>query len=1247
MVLVLGRPGSGCTTFLRTIANEKLAPLQITGARHYSGFAGSSFAKAFPGETSFCAAGDLHIPSLTVQQTLRFAMDLINPHSSNNMKKEIISSLLDIFKLGHAQDTLVGDANVRGLSGGERRRVSLAESLIARAMVICLDNPTLGLDAGSAARFIRALRITTRTYESSAFVSLYQASDILYDCFDKVLLMEAGHQLYFGSAQDATSFFEVQGFQRVPGQSKADFLTACIDPRHRHVSESEHTARLRHSFLASQHNISLQERLNAALQPINLSTERQQLERFTRNGPTSVWKPRFTQKASFWIQVTALAKRHWLLKAQQRFNVAFKNFTALVVALLLGSTYWQLPQTSSGAFTRGGVVFTSLLFTSFTAFVELPVTILGRSVLYKQRSLQFYRASALPLGQLLVDVPMAAAENLLFTVVVYFMAGLERSVEAFFTFYLFIVLGQTCMTVFFRTLGSLSRSLDIALRLAGIIIMLMILSSGYMVPYKDQRPWLSWFYWLNPIRYAFSGMMINEFKVMTMVCQGSQIIPNGPGYTLLENKACTLAGSIPGTAEIPGMAYLKLTFGFRRGDLWISVCILIIFVLGSLLANFIINEFISFETSKGHDRMSKGKRKVKTEDRESAVGAVHAVAKPKSEESITWERINYTVALKKGTSKQILHDISGHCRPGKLLALMGPSGAGKSTLLDVLAQRKNKGVIQGQIKISGIPIESQMQAKIGYCEQLDILDPYQTVREALTFSAMLRSSSHTSEDGESSHIENIMELLGLQDVADFLIGLAPSGLSVEMRKRLSIGIELVAKPDLLFLDEPTSGLDSQSAMNILHFLRTLADTGQAIICTIHQPSSALYQQFDDLLLLHHGRTVFRGPAPDAADYFAWAGFPPPSDANIAEFMMQTLTSDGERAQTPEEWQKLWKGYSTVKQNHPHTGLSNMNIESQDPVKQPSSSRYQISFLFQLRIVTRRTFLSSFRQPGYNGTRLFNHIMIALLTGLAYLNIGDSYADIQYRIFVIFQITVLPALILAQVEPRFEAARVLFFKEDSARMYSKAVFVTSMVLSEIPISIICASLFFVVLYFPVNFSRNPSAAGYQFLIIYLTEQFSVVLGQAIAALTPSSYTASLMTPFLLIVFSLFCGVTIPPPNIPPFWKWLYHLNPLTYLVGGMIETELHDRPVRCAQSELSIFEPPSGQTCWEYASYWLKESKGYLSNPNATFACSYCPFSRVEDFAAQFDLLWAHRWRDLGILATFVFSTLVILFISAT
>lgn len=170
------------------------------------------------------------------------------------------------------------------------------------------------------------------------------------------------------------------------------------------------------------------------------------------------------------------------------------------------------------------------------------------------------------------------------------------------------------------------------------------------------------------------------------------------------------------------------------------------------------------------------------------------------------------------------------------------------------------------------------------------------------------------------------------------------------------------------------------------------------------------------------------------------------------------------------------------------------------------------------------------------------------------------------------------------------------------------------------------------------------------MIFITENFSVTLGQAIAALTPTTYIASLFTPFMLITLSLMCGVTVPPPAIPKFWRsWLYWLNPFTYLVGGMVETELHDLTIRCRPQEFNVFQPPVGQTCATYASRFLASDLGfgYLGNPKATRDCKYCPWQNGDDFIRQFGLEWHHRWRNLGIMGLFWSTTIIILVVAGT
>lgn len=193
----------------------------------------------------------------------------------------------------------------------------------------------------------------------------------------------------------------------------------------------------------------------------------------------------------------------------------------------------------------------------------------------------------------------------------------------------------------------------------------------------------------------------------------------------------------------------------------------------------------------------------------------------------TWKDLTYTVKTSSG-DRVLLDSVNGFIRPGTLGALMGSSGAGKTTLLDVLAQRKTEGQLSGKIHVDGRVLPLAFQRSAGYCEQQDVHEPLATVREALEFSAVLRQPKETPHVEKIAYVDTIIDLLGMKDIEHALVGTPGNGLNVEQRKRLTIGVELVAKPSiLLFLDEPTSGLDSQSAYSIVKFLRKLADVGQA------------------------------------------------------------------------------------------------------------------------------------------------------------------------------------------------------------------------------------------------------------------------------------------------------------------------------------------------------------------------------------------------------------------------------------
>ena len=260
----------------------------------------------------------------------------------------------------------------------------------------------------------------------------------------------------------------------------------------------------------------------------------------------------------------------------------------------------------------------------------------------------------------------------------------------------------------------------------------------------------------------------------------------------------------------------------------------------------------------------------------------------------TWKNLTYTVKTPSG-DRTLLNNVQGWVKPGMLGALMGASGTGKTTLLDVLAQRKTDGTICGIVLVDGRELPVSFQRCAAYCEQLDVHEPYATVREALEFSALLRQSRDTPREAKLKYVDTIIDLLELHDLADTLIGRVGAGLTVEQRKRVTIGVELVAKPSILtFLDEPTSGLDGQSAFNTMRFLRELANAGQAALVTIHQPSAQLFAQFDTLLLLARGgKMVYFGDIGSGAstirDYFARHGYPCPADANVSEHMIDVVS----------------------------------------------------------------------------------------------------------------------------------------------------------------------------------------------------------------------------------------------------------------------------------------------------------------------------------------------------------------------
>lgn len=342
------------------------------------------------------------------------------------------------------------------------------------------------------------------------------------------------------------------------------------------------------------------------------------------------------------------------------------------------------------------------------------------------------------------------------------------------------------------------------------------------------------------------------------------------------------------------------------------------------------------------------------------------------------ENLTYTVKTPDG-DRILLDNVQGYVEPGRLGALMGSPSAGKTTLLDALAQRKTQGTINGSVFVDGMPILVSFQRSAGYVEQLDIHEPFATVREALEISALLRQPREVPDVEELRDVDTIIDLLELNAAQHMLVGSPGSGLSIEQRKRLTIAVELAAKASILiFLDEPTSGLNGQDAFSTVQFLHKLAAAGQALLVTIHQPSAQLFAEFDKLLLLAEGgKNVYFGDIGNNASaikgYLSRNGAPCLSGANPAEHMIEVVTC---AAGSGKDWNHIWLESKDHRQLSAKVDTMVSQAASITTAINDDGNEFAASIRTQTKLVTQRMNVSLYRNTGCILNKLAMHALLA-------------------------------------------------------------------------------------------------------------------------------------------------------------------------------------------------------------------------------------------------------------------------------
>jgi ABC-type multidrug transport system permease subunit/ABC-type multidrug transport system ATPase subunit len=756
--------------------------------------------------------------------------------------------------------------------------------------------------------------------------------------------------------------------------------------------------------------------------------------------------------------------------------------------------------------------------------------------------------------------------------------------------------------------------------------------------------------------------MINEFHNRNYECDAFVPSPALAGYenVTLSNRVCSTVGAVAGSSFVNGDAYVNSQYKYFNSHKWRNIGILIGFVIALHMVYLLATEYIAAKKSKGEVLVfrrgvtapTKAKSDVegsvagpltiieeKNDGPSTDVGAIEA-----STSVFHWSKVCYDVKIKTET-RRILDHVDGWVKPGTLTALMGVSGAGKTTLLDCLADRVSTGVITGEMLVDGKIRDSSFQRKTGYVQQQDLHLETTTVREALEFSALLRQPESTPRAEKIAYVDKVIELLGMQEYADAVVGILGEGLNVEHRKRLSIGVELAAKPPLLlFVDEPTSGLDSQTSWAILDLLEKLSKAGQSILCTIHQPSAMLFQRFDRLLFLAKGgRTVYFGDigknSETLTNYFERNGAPkcPPGE-NPAEWMLSAIGA-APGTSSDVDWPQAWKSSSEYQAVQDELERLKSEGPSQEHSEEANSPyrEFAAPLWNQFLTVTHRVFQQYWRTPSYIYSKFILCCSVALFIGLVFLNAPLTIQGLQNQMFAIFQILSIFGQLVQQQMPHFVTQRKLYeVRERPSKTYSWKVFMLSQIVTEIPWNTLMSVFMFICVYFPVGFDSNgdPDQKHERGILMWLLFWqflvFTCTFANACIAITDTAEMGGNLANVLFMMCLFFCGVIATPDAMPRFWIFMYRVSPFTYLISAILSTGLANTDVRCSSNEYVHFNPPDNQTCGDFMQGYIAQMGGYLENSGATTDCSFCSVANTNSFLASISSNFDDRWRDFGI-----------------
>lgn len=524
---------------------------------------------------------------------------------------------------------------------------------------------------------------------------------------------------------------------------------------------------------------------------------------------------------------------------------------------------------------------------------------------------------------------------------------------------------------------------------------------------------------------------------------------------------------------------------------------------------------------------------------------------------------NVSTGFRQG-EKNVLDNICGRFPPNQLIAIMGPSGAGKSSLLDVLSGYRSNGVT-GQILTNRHARNINAFRRVScYIQQDDRLQPLLTVRESMDSAADFKLGHRVPREERRKIIENVMSLLGLEESQHTRAGQLSGG----QKKRLSIALELINNPRVMFLDEPTTGLDSQSCSQCIKLLKTISQQGRTIICTIHQPSATLFQMFDQVYLLSGGNCLYQGATSELVDYLTFINLPCPKYHNPADYVielangeygMESVKTMVEHSQNGKSTQ--WFDKSFIK--YPSTySINNNNFTiSEDTTKKSKRARMcsmsageplqDTSYSNQLGVLISRGVLKIKRDATLTHLRIIVNLFVAIMLGVLFNQSGTDASTVLINYNLLFSILihhVMTSMMLNVLT--FPMEMTILIKEHFNRWYSLKAYYVSVNLLDIPVAGISCLIFTAIVY---PLTGQPMEL-LRFIMFNFTSLLVVFIAQSVGYMVGAVFNVvngTFVGPVLVVPMMMFSGFGVSIKDIPKYLQWGGELSYLRYGLEGYI------------------------------------------------------------------------------------------------